>query len=78
MFYPASYDWLLLARLKHYHKDTYYESKLTHAHTFANDVPLTSPIFPLSPQTSGTQGTSKLAEVDTRDMNRMAIYTKND
>ena len=36
--YSASYDWLLLARLRHYHKSTYYDYKLTHAQTFVSGI----------------------------------------
>ena len=36
--YSVSYDWLLLARLKHCHKGTYYGYKLTHAQTFVSGV----------------------------------------
>ena len=36
--YSASYDWLLLALLKHYHKGTYYGYKRTDAQTFGSDV----------------------------------------
>ena len=38
--YSASYDWLLLARLRHYHKGMYYGCKLTHAQTFSSGVNL--------------------------------------
>ena len=36
--YSASYNWLLLARLRHYHKGTYYGYKRTHAQTFGSGV----------------------------------------
>ena len=38
--YSASYDWLLLALLRRYHKGMYYGYKLTHAQTFASGIPL--------------------------------------
>ena len=40
--YSASYDWLLLARLRHYHKDTYCGYKLTHAQTFVSGIAATN------------------------------------
>ena len=36
--YSASYDRLLLARLKHYNKSMYYGYKRTHAQTFGSGV----------------------------------------
>ena len=36
--YSACYDWLLLTRLRHYHKGTYYGCKLTHAQTFGSGI----------------------------------------
>ena len=36
--YSASYDWLLLARPRHYHYDTYYYYKPTHAQMFGSGV----------------------------------------
>ena len=43
--YSASNDWLLLARLWHCHKGTYYGYKLTNAQTFGSGVGLPNPFL---------------------------------
>ena len=48
--YSASYDWLLLARLRYFYKGTYYGDKLTHAQTFASSVTMESTNKIIEPQ----------------------------